>query len=132
MLIDSIDRERLPEAQYPFKIGDEWLTIDGRGTDELIREFSRLVGDGNAITLRRGAANALTRRDQAVHPRAHLVPDESAITVKLSNGETGAYQARWEKEGVPVTSIPTSPEVRTTRAFSIENDSEQTCPAQAS
>ena len=75
------------------------------------------------MTLRRGAANALTRRNQAVHPRAHLVPDRIGDHGKAVERRDGRLSGAVEEEGVPVTSIPSSPEVRTAQAFSLDNDS---------
>src|SRR5215813_7152743 len=53
LLIDSIDRDALPETQYPFQIGDQLLSVDHRSidqwqnTDGLILDLMRNDG-GNA------------------------------------------------------------------------------------
>src|SRR5829696_8395916 len=39
VLIDSINRTRLPAAQFPFVIGDELVSLDGRPVQELIESF---------------------------------------------------------------------------------------------
>jgi hypothetical protein len=127
-LIDSIDREVLPAEQFPFQIGDELRTIDGRPAEEIARELARFVGEGNAVTQLRGAAGALTRRDQALLPRAHEVPDESAIEVQSAGGEAKTYRIPWRKEGIPVSAIPNSPDVRTAKAQTMESLLERLAP----
>ncbi len=37
VLIDAINRTRLPEAQFPFQVGDALLSVDGRTSEEWIR-----------------------------------------------------------------------------------------------
>jgi hypothetical protein len=95
--------------------------MDGRPVEEVVRELARLVGDGNPATQRRGGAGGLTRRDQALLPRAHEVPDESAIEVRSASGETRTYRVRWIKDGIPVTAIPDSPAVRTAKSFTLDS-----------
>src|SRR5215204_5601995 len=41
VLIDSINRTRLPLLQYPFQIGDRLISMDGRPVEDLMAEFSR-------------------------------------------------------------------------------------------
>src|SRR5215471_13355177 len=38
-LIDSIDRTRLPGDAFPFQIGDELVSVDGKTTDQLMVEL---------------------------------------------------------------------------------------------
>src|SRR5689334_3007572 len=39
-LIDSISRTRLPEDAFPFQIGDELVSVDGKSTSQLITELA--------------------------------------------------------------------------------------------
>src|SRR5215218_3794803 len=41
VLIDSINRTRLPVAQFPFQIGDELIAVDSRPVEQLIAEFAK-------------------------------------------------------------------------------------------
>jgi hypothetical protein len=105
VLVDAIDRSRLPAADYPFEIGDELVSIDGRGTLELTREFMKYsIAAWERPTLRFATAR-LTNRNQAAMPRAHEIGDSAQIVIRRANGEEEAYQIAWQKEGVPLTVI---------------------------
>ena len=40
VLIDAIDREKLPEAEFPYKKGDELVKVDGKPVHDLKTHFS--------------------------------------------------------------------------------------------
>lgn len=67
-IIDTVDREKLPLAQFPFERGDELLALDGRPVAELVAEFSQYTGDGNPRTTQGFATYALTYRSGRVFP----------------------------------------------------------------
>jgi hypothetical protein len=69
VLIDQIDRRRLPEADFPIQIGDEVISFDGKTVDTIMRDFLRFTGEGNPVTARRAVASLLTFRDQSQMPR---------------------------------------------------------------
>jgi hypothetical protein len=133
VLIDQIDRRRLPEADFPIQIGDEVISFDGKTVDTIMRDFLRFTGEGNPVTARRAVASLLTFRDQSQMPRAHEIPDESAIQIKSKAGETKTYNMTWTKTGLPVTSIPYSPPVKLSAAMqrSAEDLNEPVSPFQA-
>src|SRR6266511_4053666 len=62
VLIDSINRTMLPISAYPFQIGDEILSVDGKTAEEWITEFSRFHRYGNPQSTRRLAADRITFR----------------------------------------------------------------------
>ncbi len=103
VLIDAITRTALPAAEFPFEIGDELVSIDGRPVEKLIEEFVKLVSDGNPRSARRRAANRLTQRNQSVVPRAHEVGDRAQIEVRRSEGRIETYSIPWTKSGQPFT-----------------------------
>src|SRR5690349_8448943 len=54
VLIDSINRNVLPQAKYPFQVGDELISLDGRSAGELIEEFLPYSVNGSgSVTARR-------------------------------------------------------------------------------
>src|SRR5260370_40564864 len=40
VLVDSINRTRLPPAFFPFQIGDELISADGKSTEQLLQDSS--------------------------------------------------------------------------------------------
>jgi hypothetical protein len=105
VLIDQIDRTLLPVAQFPFQIGDEIVSVDGRTAQDLIAAFRKYNRLGNTRTTDRVAAELLTLRIQAIMPHAHEIGDTAVVTVKLaSNGEQRSYVIPWQKSGVSLQS----------------------------
>jgi hypothetical protein len=62
VLIESIDRWRLPPTAYPFVVGDELVSVDGRTADEWLTYLSRFRKAGNPVATRRLAADRITFR----------------------------------------------------------------------
>src|SRR4029453_11412467 len=60
VLIDSINRPRLPVPQYPFQIGDQLISVDGRPVEDLMTEFSRFLKRGSPVSSHARAAIFLT------------------------------------------------------------------------
>ena len=71
VLIDSINRTRLPVAQFPFVIGDELVSLDGRPVQELIQSFRKYAISANQRSTDRIAAARLVSRSQQIMP--HIV-----------------------------------------------------------
>jgi C-terminal processing protease CtpA/Prc len=115
-LIDSIDRTRLPVAEFPFEIGDELVSIDGTAADKLLDSFLKYATAANPRSTRREAARTLTRRFQDLMPRAHEIGDTAAVVVMRQSGETATYNIPWRKSGTPVVSLPGAPVIRTAAA----------------
>src|SRR5579872_1646253 len=55
-LVDSINRGFLPASSFPFQIGDELVSVDGKTTDELITELMPYGIVSNPGSARRSAA----------------------------------------------------------------------------
>ena len=47
VLIDAINRSTLPAAQYPFAIGDELISVDGHGVQQLIQSLRKYAISAN-------------------------------------------------------------------------------------
>ena len=79
VLIDSVDRGRLKQAEYPFQIGDELVAIDGRPVKEVMADLAKFLPEGNPRTADRVAAAYLTYRYQSYIPGAHLLGDSATV-----------------------------------------------------
>jgi hypothetical protein len=102
-LVDRIDRNRLPEAAFPFGIGWELVSMDGKPADLLLNEMERFVFAANPRSRRRVAATLLTSRAQETLPRAHEIADAAAIVFRDPSGSDLSVTVPWLKSGTPVT-----------------------------
>ncbi|MBL8231800.1 MAG: PDZ domain-containing protein [Bryobacterales bacterium] len=111
VLIDSINRARYPAQQYPFQIGDELVSMDGRPVDALLDELSALRSLGNPVTTRRNAAQVLTQRSATFYPRTVELGDTAVVEIRRASGDLETYTLNWLKSGVPrrdISPIPTA------------------------
>ena len=82
ILIDRIDRNRLPVDQFPFQIGDELVSLDGVDVESWIERLSKWVASSNARSKRSQAAHSIVARRQVgrgTFPRAPLETGDSAM-----------------------------------------------------
>lgn len=105
VLIDSIDRKLLAESDFPFQVGDELLSIDGKPAAGVIQALALSLGDGNPRTMSRDAAGLLTDRYQGIFPRAPEVGDNATLLVQRRGGATETYVVPWIKTGEPYTLV---------------------------
>lgn len=105
VLIDSINRSRLPAAEYPFQIGDELVSVDGRGVEDLIAEFSKYAIAANSRSTRRNAAARLVTRPQSRIPRAIEVGDRAVVVIQRAGGDLETYSLPWTKTGLAMTAV---------------------------
>src|SRR5262249_24332361 len=92
MLIDKIDRNRLPSDQFPFQIGDELVSVDGVGVEAWIERLSKWVSDSNQRSKRSSAAELTVSRLQRQYPRAPSeTRDSAAVTIRLQSGAIESY-----------------------------------------
>jgi peptidase S41-like protein/PDZ domain-containing protein len=105
VLIDAINRTALPLAQYPFVVGDEVVSIDGRPVQELIQSFRKYAISANQRSTDRIAATRLVSRSQQIMPHVYQLGDAAAVAIKMaSTGTTAVFTINWLKNGIPVTS----------------------------
>ena len=75
VLIDSITRSLLPQAQYPFVIGDELVALDGESAQSLIASLNRLATSrGNPRSRDRVSAGRIVSRFPESAPRCDAIP----------------------------------------------------------
>jgi Peptidase family S41/PDZ domain len=105
VLIDSINRVRLPVAQFPFGVGDELLTLDGRAVGELIESFRKYAISANPRSTARTAAARLVSRSQQIMPHAPEIGNAATVTISEAiSGKTNTYVIPWVKNGIPLMS----------------------------
>ncbi len=105
VLVDSINRSRLPAPEYPFQIGDELISVDGRGVEDLIAEFTKYSIAANPRSTRRNAAARITARPQSRMPRAIAVGDRAVVEIQRAGGDLETYSLPWTKTGLAMTAV---------------------------
>ncbi len=108
-IIDSIDRFLLPSSDYPFRSGDEFVSVDGRPPLDVARELMKEQGWGNPRAALRSALGRVTFRQQLEHPLAVDLPDESTVVIRRQNGNLETYKIRWDKVGYAVRDLGGAP-----------------------
>jgi hypothetical protein len=105
VLIDSINRTRLPLAQFPFVIGDELVSLDGRPVQELIASFRKYAIAANPRSTDRNAAARIVSRSQQTMPHIYQLGDAATVVIRLAaTGATNTYTIPWVKNGIPILS----------------------------
>jgi hypothetical protein len=109
VLIEQIDRLLLPQADYPFQVGDELISVDGRSSEEWITELSKRRRWGNPEATRRSAADRITFRPQSTEPRAGQLGDTATVVIRRQSGDTNTYAIKWQKINLPFRGSPAVP-----------------------
>jgi hypothetical protein len=102
VLIDSINRAVLPQARYPFAVGDELLTVDWVDVGDWIARLRKYYPSGNERTSRRLAASAIVSRSQARIPWLSRLGETAELIVRRESGALETYTLPWRKLGTPV------------------------------
>src|SRR4029434_6114541 len=121
----TIDRVRLPAAQYPFQIGDALISVDGKSTEEWIAEFSRFFKRANPRATRRSVADFLTFRPQSRVPRVIDLPDQAVVVIERNGGLEETYTIPWVKTGVPLRWIGPAPSPKISAKETTSTDGER-------
>ena len=99
LLIESINRTALPAARFPFQVGDEVVSVDGKGMEEWITYFSQFRQWGSPFTTRRYATDGITYRSSSLYPRTLELGDSAEVVIKRADGATENYTIPWNKTG---------------------------------
>lgn len=119
-LIDGVSRALLPASRYPFEIGDELVSIDGKTPAELTEWITKYGKFGNDRATRRYAAETFFAREQAILPRAHEIGESATVVVRRRSGDVETYNIPWTKTGVPVTNSGPVPSPRMARSKTVQ------------
>jgi peptidase S41-like protein/PDZ domain-containing protein len=111
VLIDGINRFTLPVAQFPFAIGDELVSVDGRSVQQLIQSFRKYAIAANRRSTDRMAASRIVSRSQQIMPHLPDIGNSARVVIRLAaTGATSTFDIPWVKTGIPITSqgpVPT-------------------------
>ncbi|MBI3471821.1 MAG: PDZ domain-containing protein, partial [Candidatus Solibacter usitatus] len=104
-IVDFINRTRLPANEFPFQIGYELVSIDGKDAGQLITEYMKYGVAANPRSTRRFAASYLTARFQSVIPFAPEVGEIATVVFRHPRGVLETYRIPWTKTGLPLTAV---------------------------
>jgi C-terminal processing protease CtpA/Prc len=130
VLIDFVDRVRLPANEFPLKVGDEIVSLDGKSAEDWIRELTRYGIAANPLSTRRFAADLITFRPQQLIPRAVELGPFATVVTRNEHGVLSTHTVPWAKTGLPLRNVgpvptPKSAPMRTNAA---EADTEYMAP----
>ena len=100
LLVDFINRTRLPADEYPFAVGYELVSIDGQDAAKLLDFYTHYNSAANPRSTRRNAAALITTRPQQIIPSAPNVPEVSTVVFRRFDGTTETYRIRWNRSGL--------------------------------
>ncbi len=102
VLIEGINRTRLPLARFPFVNGDEVVSIDGVSAEQLLQDFAKYATQGNPRSTRRMAAARIAFRPQRRMPHAPDVGESASVVIRRMSGVEETYTLPWTKTGTPL------------------------------
>ncbi|MDP2999004.1 MAG: S41 family peptidase [Bryobacterales bacterium] len=105
VVIDQISRPTLPLEDYPFRTGDELVSLDGKPVEEWIRANWKYSISANDRSTRRQAAALITDRPQVYIPRAHEIGESASVVIRRQSGDEETYTIPWQKRGTPITVV---------------------------
>jgi hypothetical protein len=105
LIVDTVNRNRLPTPEFPFLIGYELVSIDGVDAQKILDGLLQYEVAANPRSTRRLSAQLLTIRPQQLMPHAASVPNISVVIFRRPDGNLETYQIPWTKSGLPLTSI---------------------------
>ncbi|HEY3441846.1 MAG TPA: S41 family peptidase [Paludibaculum sp.] len=105
LLVDSINRTRLPASEFGFVTGYELVSIDGESAQTLLDRYTRYGIAANAHSTSRFAAQYITYRPQQIIPNATSAPDISTVVFRRPDGGLETYRIPWARAGLPLTSV---------------------------
>ena len=105
LLVDSINRSRLPAAEFGFVNGYELVSIDGQDSQKQLDGLLRYEIAANPRSTRRLAAQLLTIRPQVLMPHAADVPEISVVLFRRPDGGMETYRIPWAKSGLLLTNV---------------------------
>lgn len=128
LLVDFVDRGRLPASQFPITNGYELVSIDGVEATKILEEMLSYNAVANPKTSQRFAAEAITYRWQGVVPKANMTPEISTVVFRRFDGGLESYRIPWTKTGVPLESVGVYPGYRSGASREVEPDLRETTP----
>ncbi|MDZ4802412.1 MAG: S41 family peptidase [Bryobacteraceae bacterium] len=100
LLIDNINRTRLPAGEYPFAIGYELVSIDGEAATAILDKLIKYSALANPRSSRRNAASLITVRPQRIVFGMAEVPEISTVVLRRYDGKLETYRIPWSRSGL--------------------------------
>ncbi len=105
LLVDAINRSRLPASEFGFVTGYELVSIDGQDAQKQLDGLLRYEIAANPRSTRRLAAQLLSFRPQVLMPHAADVPEISVVLFRRPDGNLESYRIPWAKSGLLLTNV---------------------------
>ena len=105
LLVDTINRSRLPLTTFPFQIGDELVSIDGQDAQQILDGLLKYGVAANPRSTRRIAAELLTLHIQSLMPHAPSTPNSSIVVFRHADGSLETDTIPWTKTGLPLVNV---------------------------
>src|SRR5207253_2331429 len=108
--VTSVDRRLLPARDYPFELGDELLSLDGKPVGEWLDSLAKYAMQSSPRATRHAAAAILTDRAQSSIPHAADTGDTATVVLRRGGGTVETYTIPWTRTGVPLSAegpVPT-------------------------
>lgn len=104
VLVDFIDRFVLPSSEYPIRVGDEVVALDGKPASQWLDELEPYSanGNGNDSARRRLAALTMVDRYQGFYPYAPNIGAAATVEIRSQDGTVASYTMPWEVYGTPL------------------------------
>lgn len=103
VLIDAINRDKLPESKFPFQRGDEVVSFNSRPIMEVVNEMVPYMGQGYSLTAKRLATILLTGRKAS-----RLQLPTGNVTMEIRSAQSKIIQSAeltWENSGADFETI---------------------------
>lgn len=104
VLIEEVNRLRLPEMLFPFKKGDQLIAIGGVPVEQIMAEIKKVSHTGNDLSSNRIAAARITNRFEAL---GMAVPKGVTTITVLPKGAAQpiTVTATWIVAGTPIVEL---------------------------
>lgn len=105
VLIDFVDRSVLDPQTYPFDVGDELISVDGKSMGNWVADLAPYAvnGEANPVSRNRLAVGITLDRYQGWYTYASKIqPGDTATIAVRSGGKTSTYNLTWEGFGIPL------------------------------
>lgn len=104
VLIETIDRLKLPEMLFPFQKGDQLISIGGVDVKTIMKELSVVSNTGHAPSNDRINAARVTSRNEGI---GHKIPKGVTTITVLPKGaaQPVTVTATWAVSGTPVLEL---------------------------
>lgn len=100
VVIDEIDRNALPESKFPFRRGDEIVSLDGKKVEDLVQDLSKYVGMGNPESALRIGSMLVTTRAASTVPAQ---TGKAKLEIRKGNSTVlDSVELDWISVGTPI------------------------------